>query len=65
MSAQSDARKLLALAEECGLEILKVKHGGYSILDSRGNTVARVPGTGTGPRHWVKNARKAIEKAAA
>lgn len=65
MSAQSDARKLLALAEARGLEVLKIKHGGYAVLDDAGNTVTRIPGTGTGPRHWIKNARKAIEKAAA
>lgn len=62
MSANSDARKLLDLALQAGLEIRKTKHSGYAIL-SGGRVIARVH-TGTDQRrHVVKKARRAILRA--
>lgn len=66
MSANSDARSLLRLAEARGLRALRVnRDGGYVIYDAYGEVVARIPSNGRGVRHWVANARRAIEQATA
>jgi hypothetical protein len=62
VTANSDVRKLIDLAEQRGLEVVKVKHGGYAV--KRGEeTIARIPLSGAGPGYWVRNARRRIEAA--
>jgi hypothetical protein len=65
VSANSDTRKVLDYAEKHGLEVVKAKHGGYAIVNSVGEVVARARTGGSQPRFWVKNAMRSIDKAAA
>ena len=60
MSRNGDTRRILHEARAAGLDVTKEKHGGYAVRDSDGTVLCRVPANGNGPRHWIRNARKAI-----
>lgn len=62
MSANSDSKQLIDMAEKHGLTVEKAKHGGYAILNSGGAVVARVRSGGSQPWHAVRSARRAIRK---
>lgn len=61
MSANSDTRQLLDMAERYGFTVEKTKHGGYAIK-AGGRVVCRVPVGRGAPKFAVKNARRAIER---
>jgi hypothetical protein len=63
MSELGDARRFIRRAEQAGLVVFMLKHGGYGVYGEDGVLITRIPKNGHAASHWVKRVRRDLAKA--
>lgn len=62
MSELGDARRFVRMAEEAGLTVLMLKHGGYGVYTPEGEVITRIPKNGHAGPYWMKRVRRDLSR---